>query len=108
MFFKDGGVNSIAGMEIGDDKTSKNLVAIAAQWGASQLVLSFVIWAVILFHREMVPLMLSACELELILRYAVRYVTNKRIYSTHTPPGATGNKIMLPIVLVMCLWSYYR
>lgn len=104
MFRADGGAQSIAGLELTNNQQSQNLVAIFAQWGASQFMLSVIIWLMLLLHAELTPLMLGCCVLELILRRSVGLY--KKYQSTHTPPGAIGTRILFPIVIGMCLWSY--
>ncbi len=107
MFFKDGGGHSIAGFPaMGNDVMSKNMVALFAQWGSSQLILAFIIWGVLLRYPDLTTFMLVACTFELLLRWLMAEGFKKRFYTSHTPPGAIGTKVMLPILLIMSWWSY--
>lgn len=106
MCFKDGGGPTIAGFPpITNDAVGKNMVAIFGQWGVSQLVFSVIIWGVVLYYPEHTTAMLMICELELVLRQVMGLW--KRVYTSRTPPGAIGTRVMIPVMFVMCLWSYY-
>ena len=105
ILYEDGGAQSIAGMKLGQDNTSKNVVAMFAQWGASQLVLAAIIWYVVLEHPQLTTAMLGMCELELVLRYWVSRF--KKCHTAHTPPGGIGTKVLLPLVLLMWYWSAF-
>lgn len=108
IFYEDGGSHSIAGLPpISDDPASKNIVTMFAQWGANQLVLAGIIWWVLFSHPEHLFVMLVACWFELFMRWFVGGVLKKRLYTSHTPPGAKGTIIMLPIMTFMCIWSYF-
>jgi hypothetical protein len=62
MLAPDGGAHSIAGIAFA------NVVAIFAQWGASQLVLAIVYWVAILRYPMLTPLMLAIIVVEQLLR----------------------------------------
>lgn len=103
ILFRDGGAQSIAGMPLNNDISSQNLIALMAQWGSSQLVLSYIIWWVVLYYNNFTHIMLSACFLELFLRYLSSRL--KKFSTIGTPPGATGTYIALPILLFMTVWA---
>lgn len=105
ILFEDGGAHSIAGMKLGNDVASKNVVAMFAQWGASQLVLAVIIWFVVLERPEFTSAMLAICELELVLRFLVSRF--KKCHTAHEPPGGTSTKVLLPLVLSMWCWSTF-
>jgi hypothetical protein len=93
----DGGANSIAGLAV-DVTGGANIVALFAQWGASQLILALFYWLAILRYRFLVPFMLGIVFLEQVLRIGVGYL--KPIEVTAPPPGAVGSYIVLPICLI--------
>jgi len=63
MFALDGGAHSVAGLAI-NVEGGANLVALFAQWGASQLILAVFYWLAIIRYRGLVPLMLLIVALE--------------------------------------------
>ena len=60
IFNEDGGAESIAGIPLSTYSTeaAANIIAIFAQWGFSQLVLSCFLLIIIIKMRELIPLML--------------------------------------------------
>jgi hypothetical protein len=93
----DGGAGSIAGLAL-DASTGVNLVAIFAQWGASQLLLSVFYWLALLRYRFLVPFMLAVVALKQVLRIGVGVLKPFQVASP--PPGAVGSHILLPLSLV--------
>ncbi len=106
VFYHDGGAYSFAGMPLDDKPCSKNLVSIYGQWGASQMVQAFIAWAVVLHYRALVPIMVLAYTMELFLRVYVAHT--KKIVTVHTPPGAIGNRILLPVAVIMCIMLFWK
>ena len=100
MFAKDGGANSIAGIEVSGDE-GDNLVHLFAQWGVEQLLLAVVAWAIIARYRFLVP----AALLLQLADWGLRSVIGefKPLIVDGTPPGVIGNIIFVPI-LAVALW----
>lgn len=98
----DGGAHSVAGIDVAG---GANIVAIFAQWGASQLVLALMIWVVLLRYRALVPLMWLIVLGEQALRLLAGHL--KPLASDWRPPGAYGTHILLPLALVILLWSLW-
>ena len=67
----DGGANSIAGLAV-DVEGGTNIIAIFAQWGASQLILAIFYWLAILRYRFLTPFMLSVRRLGATFAYGSR------------------------------------
>ena len=104
----DGGAGSIAGMDLNVSGASAIVFAFAL-WGSAQLLLAFVQLLVVLRYRALVPLMYLLLAVEILLRMFVG--ASKPVSFTHTPPGAVGNWVVLPLALLMlvwCLWSGSR
>ena len=104
----DGGAGSIAGMDLNVAGASAIVFAFAL-WGSAQLLLAFVQLLVVLRYRALVPLMYLLLAVEILLRMFVG--ASKPVSFTHTPPGAVGNWVVLPVALLMlawCLWSGSR
>jgi hypothetical protein len=104
----DGGAGSIAGMDL-TVAGAGGIVFAFALWGSAQLIYALLQWLVILRYRSLVPFMWSVQILETLLREFVG--TTKPVTFAHTPPGAIGNSIYLPLSIVMlalALWSAHR
>jgi hypothetical protein len=93
----DGGAGSIAGLAL-DAPGGTNLVAIFAQWGASQLLLALFYWLALLRYRFLVPFMLAVVALEQGLRVGVGFLKPLEVASA--PPGSVGSYVFLPLSLV--------
>jgi hypothetical protein len=101
----DGGAGSIAGMDLSVAGASSIIFAFAL-WGSAQLVYALIQWLVIFRYRSLVPFMWAVQILETLLRMLVGQI--KPVTFAHTPPGAIGNYIYLPLavlMLVLALWS---
>jgi hypothetical protein len=104
----DGGAGSIAGMDLtvlGAD----GIIFAFALWGSSQLLFAIIQLLVVIRYRSMVPFMWLMLALEVLLRELVGKM--KPVTFAHTPPGAVGNQILLPLTVLMAaisLWSAYR
>ena len=102
MLAPDGGAHSIAGLAI-DLAGGPNIVAIFAQWGASQLILALFYWLAILRYRFLTPLMLAIVFLEQLLRFGAGAL--KPIEVIAPPPGAIGTWVLLPLSLIALVLS---
>ena len=105
VFAPDGGANSIAGIDI-SVQSGANIVAIFAQWGALQLLLALFYWLIIFRYRFLVPAMLAVVVIEQLFRIGAGHL--KPLEITSPPPGAIGSEILLPIAVIMFLWSLLR
>jgi hypothetical protein len=102
MVAPDGGAHSIAGLAL-EAPGGANVVAIFAQWGASQLVLAILYWVAILRYRVLTPLMLAIIVLEQLLRLLAGEL--KPLSVAERPPGAYYTYFLLPTAMAMLLWS---
>jgi len=102
IFSPDGGANSIAGIAV-DVEGGANLIAMFAQWGASQLILALFYWLSILRYRFLTPFMLAIILLEQLLRLGVGQI--KPLVVTSPPPGAVGSFILIPLTLAALVFS---
>ncbi|MFY9641501.1 MAG: hypothetical protein WCD20_08900 [Rhodomicrobium sp.] len=104
----DGGAGTIAHLAL-DVPGGRNIVAIFAQWGASQLLLALFYWVAILRYRFLTPLMLLAVFIEQVLRLIAG--TLKPLEVGAAPPGAIATYVLLPIAFAMflaSLWNFRR
>lgn len=101
VFRKDGGANSIAGIDL-DVEGGENVVAIFAQWGLEQLLLAGLAWLALFRYRGLIPLMLLINLLDNIGRVLVGRA--KPLNVDKPPPGAYGQVIILPF-LAVALWQ---
>ena len=97
MLAADGGSHSIAGIDIAL-AGGVNIVALFAQWGASQLVLAFLQWLVVLRYRFLVPAMLLVVVLEQLLRISAGHL--KPLQIATAPPGSYGTYLVLFLAIL--------
>ena len=102
MLAPDGGAGTIAHLAL-DVPGGRNIVAIFAQWGASQLLLALFYWVAILRYRFLTPLMLLAVFIEQVLRLIAG--TLKPLEVGAAPLGAIATYVLLPIAFAMFLAS---
>jgi len=101
----DGGAGSIAGMDL-SVAGADGIVFAFALWGSSQLIYALIQLLVAFRYRSLVPLMYVLLIVETLLRELVGRM--KPVTFAHTPPGAIGNYVVLPlavVMLVLSLWS---
>ncbi len=101
----DGGAGSIAGIDL-SVAGAEGIIFAFALWGSSQLLFALIQLLVVIRYRSLVPLMYVMLILEILLRELVGRM--KPVTFAHTPPGAIGNQLLLPlaiIMLVITLWS---
>jgi hypothetical protein len=101
----DGGARSIAGMDL-PVSSADGVIFAFALWGSAQLIYAFVQLAVVFRYRSLVPLMYLLLIAETLLRQLVGHM--KPVHFVHTPPGAIGNYVMLPLaalMLTLSLWN---
>ena len=105
MLAPDGGAHSIAGLDV-DVEGGQNLIALFGQWGAVQMLLAVIYWAVILRHRQLVTLMLWVIALDQLLRWFEGQI--KPLVVSAPPPGAWATWIMGPLsvlALALAIWG---
>ena len=105
IFAPDGGAGSIAGMNLSVAGASGIIFAFAL-WGTAQLVYALMQLAVAFRYRSLVPAMYLLLFVETLLRMLVGHL--KPVAFAHTPPGAIGNYVMLPLSLLMLALSRWQ
>jgi hypothetical protein len=105
VFAPDGGAGSIAGMDLSVAGAS-GIVFAFGLWGSAQLIYALVQLAVVIRYRSLVPAMYLLLFVEILLRMLVGRV--KPVTFAHTPPGAIGNYVLLPLSLLMAAWCVSR
>lgn len=102
VFLPDGGANSIAGLDVSGAGGS-NLIALFAQWGYTQLLLSVMMWGVIIFARSLVPFALLVQALDWGGRILVGLM--KPVEVASPPPGEIGSYILFPLCAIAVWFS---
>ena len=102
MFAPDGGAGSIAHITL-NVPGGQNIVAIFSQWGASQLVLACMQWAVVLRYRFLVSAMLALVALEQLLRFLAGQLKPLQVESA--PPGAYATYVIFVLSLLFLVLS---
>ena len=100
----DGGAGTIAGMDlsvVGAD----GIIFSFALWGSSQLLFALIQLLAVIRYRSLIPFMWLMLALEVLLRELVGVM--KPVTFAHTPPGAIGNQLILPLAVVMLVWSLW-
>ena len=98
----DGGAGSIAGMDL-TVAGADGIIFAFALWGSSQLLFALIQILVVFRYRSLVPLLWLMLILEVLLRQLVGAM--KPVTFAHTPPGAIGNQLFLPLAALMLAWS---
>ena len=102
---RDGGAGTIAGMDL-SVAGADGIVFAFALWGSAQLIYALVQLAVVVRYRSLVPFMYVLLMVETLLRMLVGRM--KPVHFAHTPPGAVGNWVILPVaagMLVLAMWG---
>ena len=99
-FLPDGGAQTIATIPLDSfpDPAATSLVCIFALWGWSQLLLGILMAVAALRYRSMVPLLYVIVLLEYLGRIFIGCW--KPLVTVSTPPGKTGNFIIIPVCLL--------
>jgi hypothetical protein len=104
----DGGAGTIAGMDL-TVAGADGIIFAFALWGSSQLLMAIIQLLVVIRYRALVPFMYLLLILEVLLRELVGHM--KPVVFAHTPPGAIGNQLVLPLaalMLALALWSGWK
>lgn len=101
----DGGAGSIAGMNLAVDGAGGIIFAFAL-WGSAQLIYAVIQLVVAFRYRSLVPFMYVLLIAETLLRQLVGHM--KPVTFAHTPPGAIGNYVILPVAALMLVLSLWR
>ncbi|MCX5997911.1 MAG: hypothetical protein NTV42_09975 [Chloroflexi bacterium] len=101
IFLPDGGSNAIAGLVIPGDANCAVIFTFA--WtGLYQLLFAIILWIVLIRYRALIPLMILLLffeELGLLLIPMFKPIASSLL--TRTPPEAIGNKVLLPLILIL-------
>ena len=101
----DGGAGSIAGIDLSVAGGS-NIVSIFALWGLSQLLMGIVYLVVFFRYKKLIPFMYLLILAEYSGRIAIGFI--KPLIVIHTPPGAIGDYILIPLAILMLILSLNR
>ncbi len=100
----DGGAGTIAGMDL-SVAGADGIIFAFALWGSSQLLFALIQLLAVIRYRSLIPFMWLMLALEVLLRELVGKM--KPVSFAHTPPGAIGNQIILPLAVAMVVWSLW-
>jgi hypothetical protein len=101
----DGGAGSIAGMDL-SVAGAQGIIFSFALWGSAHLIYALIQLVVVFRYRSLVPFMYVLLILETLLRELVGHM--KPVHFAHTPPGAIGNYVILPLAALMLALSLWR
>jgi len=98
IFSPDGGAGSIAGINLAVDG-AQGIIFAFALWGSAQLVYALIQLLISIRYRSLIPLMYLLLIIEVLLRMLIGAI--KPVELLHTPPGAYGNYLVLPLAFMM-------
>ena len=105
IFAPDGGASSIAGINTSVEGGS-NVISMFAFWGLAQLLMGLVYLAVFFRYKSLIPFMYML----IIIEYSGRVLIGmaKPLIVSHTPPGAIGDYILIPLAIMMLMLCFKR
>lgn len=105
MLATDGGAQSIATIPLDSYSVAAAdvVIQIFALWGLSQLLFGLLYWVVLWRYKSLIPFMYALMFIEYAGRLWLTFY--KPIILEGTAPGAIGNYIMVPAVLVLFILS---
>ena len=105
IFAPDGGASSIAGINTSVEGGS-NVISMFAFWGLAQLLMGLVHLAVFFRYKSLIPFMYMLIIIEYSGRVLIGMV--KPLIVSHTPPGAIGDYILIPLAIMMLMLCFKR
>ena len=105
IFAPDGGASSIAGINTSVEGGS-NIISMFALWGLAQLLMGLVYVVVFFRYKSLIPFM----YILIIVEYSGRVLIGmiKPLIVSHTPPGAIGDYILIPLAVLMLILCFKR
>ena len=100
LLLPDGGAQSIATIDV-SGASGVNIIAIFGQWGASQLLLSGLLWLLIIRYPGFISLALLVLAIEPFARGLAGHL--KPVVTVAIAPGAALNWVVAPVLLAL-LW----
>ncbi|MGP8215775.1 MAG: hypothetical protein ACLQQ4_09455 [Bacteroidia bacterium] len=94
----DGGAGSIAGMDL-SVAGADGIIFAFSLWGSAQLLYAAIQVVVYFKYKTLIPFMYLLIIIETLMRMFIGKI--KPVHFAHTPPGAYGNYIILPLAIVM-------
>ncbi len=105
IFAPDGGASTIAGINTSVEGGS-NVISMFAFWGLAQLLMGLVYLAVFFRYKSLIPFMYMLIIIEYSGRVLIGMV--KPLIVSHTPPGAIGDYILIPLAIMMLMLCFKR
>ena len=105
IFAPDGGASSIAGINTSVEGGS-NIISMFAFWGLAQLLMGLVYLVVFFRYKSLIPFMYILIIIEYSGRVLIGMV--KPLIVSHTPPGAIGDYILIPLAIMMLMLCFKR
>ncbi len=105
IFAPDGGASTIAGINTSVEGGS-NIISMFALWGLAQLLMGLVYVVVFFRYKSLIPFMYILIIIEYSGRVLIGIV--KPLIVSHTPPGAIGDYILIPLAIMMLILCFKR
>jgi hypothetical protein len=105
----DGGANSIASIIVFPGTPDPNAVIyfVFSLWGLSQLLMGIFYVIVLIRYRNLIPLMFLFLFVEYTLRLVIGRILKPLAdnYFIGTAPGEIGNYILIPLTVILLIWT---
>ncbi len=106
MFATDGGAQSIASITLDQftPKGADSVITMFGLWGMEQFIIGLIGFIIIRRYQSLIPLMCGVYVLEYIMRGISSFYT-PGLSTAHTPPGAVADYLLIPLAILMFLFS---
>lgn len=101
LFAEDGGAGSIAGLDL--SAGMENIIFAFGLWGLSQVIYAVIQLLVAFRYKSLIPLMYLLLIIETVGRMFVGMQKPPVLF--HQPPGGIANYVMLPLAIIMLIFS---
>lgn len=108
MFASDGGAQSIGSVTL-DSFTqggADSVVTMFGLWGMEQFVIGFIALALLMRYKSLIPLIWAIYAVEYTGR-ALSHIFTPGLVTDHTPPGVMVDNVLVPLAIVMFIFSIY-
>jgi hypothetical protein len=108
MFFSDGGAQSIGSVSL-DSFTkggAESVITMFGLWGLEQFVIGLIALIILLRYKSLVPLLWGIYSIEYLGR-ALSHLFTPGLVTEQLPPGAVVDTVLVPLSIILFLFSIY-
>ena len=108
MFFSDGGAQSIGSVSL--DSFTKggadSVITMFGLWGLEQFVIGLIALIILLRYKSLIPLLWGIYSIEYLGR-ALSHLFTPGLVTETVPPGVMVDTVLVPLAIIMFLFSIY-